>query len=227
MPVLKAGQIWRRVQFSGQVRQTVAYPMSLLRGWGRSAHSHRRGARLQQLEAVVAGGRYSHTATAPSDTFHPTRIAQPPAGGRVVPVDDRAWQGLAHGPYPPWFATCRRLLRHRDHQGRGHTGRKPASRGRRLWISGLVHPVARFDDFANLEDHEIQQLISRIGRDRLAVALKASSDRLLERFRANMSAAAWQALVDTMEKLGRLPMSVMEVERAQMLAQYCSNDPLV
>ncbi len=87
--------------------------------------------------------------------------------------------------------------------------------------------MARFDDFANLEDHEIQQLISRIGRDRLAVALKASSDRLLERFRANMSAAAWQALVDTMEKLGRLPMSVMEVERAQMLAQYCSNDPLV
>ncbi len=52
------------------VRQTVAYPISLLRGWTRrSAHSHRRGARLQQLEAVVAGGRYSHTATAPSDTF--------------------------------------------------------------------------------------------------------------------------------------------------------------
>ena len=77
---------------------------------------------------------------------------------------------------------------------------------------GKLHPVATFEDFAELEDHEIQQVIFRLGRDRLAVALKGASDRLEERFRANMSAQAWRALTDAMDELGPLPLSAVEVE---------------
>ena len=92
---------------------------------------------------------------------------------------------------------------------------------------GKLHPVAIFEDFAELEDHEIQQVIFRLGRDRMAVALKGASDRLVERFRANMSAEAWQALADAMEALGPLPLSAIEVERARVLEKYCSDDTMV
>ena len=92
---------------------------------------------------------------------------------------------------------------------------------------GKLHPVLTFEDFAELEDHEIQQVIFRLGRDRLAIALKGASKRLTERFRENMSAAAWQALTDAMAELGPIPMSAVEVERARVLAKYCSADPVV
>jgi hypothetical protein len=92
---------------------------------------------------------------------------------------------------------------------------------------GKLHAVASFEDLAELEDHEIQQVIFRLGRDRLAVALKAASERLVKRFQANMSAAAWQALAEAMEGLGPLRMSAVEVERARVLECYCSDDPLV
>lgn len=92
---------------------------------------------------------------------------------------------------------------------------------------GKLHAVASFEDLAELEDHEIQQVIFRIGRDRLAVALKAASERLVQRFRANMSAAAYQALAEAMEGLGPLRMSAVEVERARVLEYYCSDDLVV
>jgi len=91
---------------------------------------------------------------------------------------------------------------------------------------GKLHPVRSFEDIAELEDHEIQQVIFRLGRDRLAVALKVSSDRLKERFQANMSAAAWQALADAMQELGPLSLSAVKVEQARVL-EKCSDDRLV
>lgn len=92
---------------------------------------------------------------------------------------------------------------------------------------GKLHPVLTFEDIAELEDHEIQQVIFRLGRDRLSVALKVASDRLQERFRANMSAAEWQALADAMEKLGPLSLSTIKVEQARVLEKLCSDDPVV
>lgn len=92
---------------------------------------------------------------------------------------------------------------------------------------GKLDPVETFEDFAELEDHEIQQVIFRLGRDRLAVALKAASDHLKERFKANMSAEAWQALAAAMEGLGPMPLSAVKVEQARVLAKYCSDDPVL
>jgi|GEM_PF-801121 len=92
---------------------------------------------------------------------------------------------------------------------------------------GKLHPVQTFEDFAGLEDQEIQQVIFRLGRDRLSVALKAASDRLKARFKSNMSPAAWQALVDAMETLGPMPLSAVEVEQARILEKFRSDDPVV
>ena len=92
---------------------------------------------------------------------------------------------------------------------------------------GKLRPVRVFEDLAELEDHEIQQVIFRLGRDRMAVALKAASAHLLERLRQNMSTEAWQALTDAIEELGPLPLSVVEVEQARVLEKYRSDDPLV
>ncbi len=92
---------------------------------------------------------------------------------------------------------------------------------------GKLRPVRTFEDLAELEDHEIQQVIFRLGRDRLAVALKTASARLLQRLRQNMSTDAWQALTDAMEALGPLPLSAVEVEQARVLEKYHSDDPLV
>lgn len=92
---------------------------------------------------------------------------------------------------------------------------------------GKLRPVRVFEDLAEMEDHEIQQVIFRLGRDRLAVALKTASARLLERLRHNMSTEAWQALTDAIEELGPLPLSVVEVEQARVLEKYRSDDPLV
>ena len=44
--------------------------------------------------------------------------------------------------------------------------------------------------------------------------MKASSDHFKERFRANMSAEAWQALTDQMEERG--PMLLNEVQLVQL-----------
>ncbi|MBT4101129.1 MAG: hypothetical protein HOM68_18085 [Gemmatimonadetes bacterium] len=92
---------------------------------------------------------------------------------------------------------------------------------------GKLHPIQNFEDFAALADHEIRQVIFRLGRDRLAVALKTGSDQLMARFESNMSPAAWQALVDAMEALGPMPMSAVEVEQARILEKFRTDDPVV
>ncbi len=87
---------------------------------------------------------------------------------------------------------------------------------------GKLPPIATFADFADLEDHQVQQLIHRLGRDRLAVALKTASEQMLERFRTNMAPRSWRALVDAIEALGSIPQSTVEVERARVVANYGS-----
>lgn len=92
---------------------------------------------------------------------------------------------------------------------------------------GRLHPIQTFEDFAELEDDEIRQVIFRAGRDRLAVALKSATQKLMDRLQANMDAAAWQALVDAIDALGPVPASTVEVEQARFVQQYRSDDPLI
>lgn len=92
---------------------------------------------------------------------------------------------------------------------------------------GQLHPIRTFEDLAELEDQEIQHVIFRLGRDRLAVVLKSASDRLKERFQQCMSADAWTALAEALEELGPMPLSTVEAEQAQVLAKFRTDDPLV
>jgi len=92
---------------------------------------------------------------------------------------------------------------------------------------GQLRPVHRFEDLADLEDDEIRDVIWRLGRDRLAVALKAVSDHFKDRFRTSMSDAEWQALIEAMEELGPTPLSEVETLQTEILRQYRSDDPLV
>ena len=52
---------------------------------------------------------------------------------------------------------------------------------------GRLRPVHTFESLADLDDAEIREIIVRLGRDRLSVALKTVSERFKERFSANMT----------------------------------------
>ncbi len=74
-------------------------------------------------------------------------------------------------------------------------------------------PVSCFEDLADLEDGEIEEFIVRVGRDALAVAMKAASERFKNRFLGVMTEKERRALTDYMEWLG--PMLRTEVEEVQ------------
>ncbi|MFH1570950.1 MAG: FliG C-terminal domain-containing protein [Gemmatimonadota bacterium] len=92
---------------------------------------------------------------------------------------------------------------------------------------GQLRPVTTFEDLAGLEDDEIRQVVFRLGRDKLAIALRAVSPRCTDRFRACMSQDEWQALTAAMEELGPMPLSQVEAAQTRILQQYRSDDPLV
>ena len=78
---------------------------------------------------------------------------------------------------------------------------------------GRFRPVSCFEDLAGLEDGEVEEIITRVGRDDLAVAMKAASDPFKDRFLGLMTKKERQALTDYMEYLG--PMLLAEVEVVQ------------
>ena len=93
-----------------------------------------------------------------------------------------------------------------------------AERGYSRWAElaadvGLFRPVSRFEDLADLEDGEIEEIIARVGRDNLAISMKAASDRFKDRFLGIMTKVERQALIAYMESLG--PMLLTEVEAVQ------------
>ena len=92
---------------------------------------------------------------------------------------------------------------------------------------GQLPPVRQFEDLTELEDEEIRRLIFRFGRDRLAVALKAATDRLKDRFQTNTSEAEWQALTDAMEELGPMPLSWVQEVQNEILKHYRTEDTFV
>jgi len=78
---------------------------------------------------------------------------------------------------------------------------------------GRFRPVSRFENLADLENGEIEEIIARVGRDNLAIAMKAASDRFKDRFLGIMTKEERQALIQYMESLG--PMLLTEVEAVQ------------
>jgi len=86
-------------------------------------------------------------------------------------------------------------------------------------------PVSCFEDLADLEDGEIEEIIARVGRDDLAVAMKAASDRFKDRFLGMMSEKERRALTDRTEFLGPMLLSDVEVVQRGIVEKFRS-EPL-
>jgi len=86
-------------------------------------------------------------------------------------------------------------------------------------------PVTCFEDLADLEDGEIEEIIVRVGRDNLAVAMKGASDRFKNRFLGMMSEKERRALTDHMEFLGPMLLSDVEVVQRGIVEKFRS-EPL-
>jgi flagellar motor switch protein FliG len=74
--------------------------------------------------------------------------------------------------------------------------------------------ISTFEGIAELDDDQIREIIARVGRDDLTVALKAASDPLKDRILGNMPPEDREALTEYMEFLG--PMLLAEVELLQL-----------
>ena len=70
-----------------------------------------------------------------------------------------------------------------------------------------------FEALADLPDDQIREVIARVGRDDLSIAMKAVTEHFKERFWSNMPEDQREALNEHAEWLG--PMRLSEVEEVQ------------
>ncbi len=70
-----------------------------------------------------------------------------------------------------------------------------------------------FEDIINLDDVAIREILKRVDKKVLTVALKGASDEVKEKFFSNMSKRAAETLKEEMEYLG--PVKLKDVEAAQ------------
>lgn len=73
--------------------------------------------------------------------------------------------------------------------------------------------ASSFEALADLPDDQIKEVIARVGRDDLTVAMKAATERFKDVFLGNMPEDQRLALTQHMEWLG--PMRLDEVEDMQ------------
>ena len=70
-----------------------------------------------------------------------------------------------------------------------------------------------FEDILLIDDHGVAEILKRIDKKSLAIALKGASDELKDKFFRNMSQRAVEMLKEEMEYMG--PVRVKDVEKAQ------------
>src|SRR5690242_19410127 len=86
-------------------------------------------------------------------------------------------------------------------------------------IKGLMFT---FDDLLRLDSGSAQTIMRSIDKDKLAVALKGSSESVREFFLKNMSSRAAKMLVDDMQAMG--PVRLRDVDEAQVLLVNLAKD---
>jgi flagellar motor switch protein FliG len=79
-----------------------------------------------------------------------------------------------------------------------------------------------FEDLAKLDPGGVQTLLRAVEKDKLALALKGSSDALREMFFSNMSERASKIRRDEMESMG--PVRLRDVDQAQMAMVQAAKD---
>ena len=79
-----------------------------------------------------------------------------------------------------------------------------------------------FEDLARLDANGVQTILRHVEKDKLALALKGSSESMKDLFFKNMSERAGKMLREDMEALG--PVRLSEVEEAQQLIVQLSKE---
>ena len=79
-----------------------------------------------------------------------------------------------------------------------------------------------FDDLAKLDSGSIQTLLRHVEKDKLAIALKGSTEGIRDLFFGNMSGRAAAVLKDDMDSLG--PVRLKDVDEAQSLMVSMAKD---
>jgi len=79
-----------------------------------------------------------------------------------------------------------------------------------------------FEDLGKLDPGGVQTLLRAVDKNKLAVALKGSSDALRDLFFANMSERAGKIMREDMEMMG--PVRLKDVDEAQMTMVNIAKD---
>ena len=79
-----------------------------------------------------------------------------------------------------------------------------------------------FEDLSNLDPGGVQTLLSAAEKDKLAIALKGSSETLRELFFSNMSERAAKIMKEDMQAMG--PIRLKDVDEAQMYMVTIAKD---
>ena len=80
--------------------------------------------------------------------------------------------------------------------------------------------LSTFGDIANLDDDQVKEIIARVGRDDLTVALKAASEPVTDKVLGNMSEEERHALTQYMEYLGPMLLTEVEVVQLQIINKF-------
>jgi flagellar motor switch protein FliG len=107
----------------------------------------------------------------------------------------------------------------RQTETRFMTSLEDANRESAERIKGLMFT---FDDLVRLDTGSAQTLMRSIDKDKLAIALKGSSETVREFFLKNMSSRAAKMLVDDMQAMG--PVRLRDVDEAQVLLVNIAKD---
>jgi flagellar motor switch protein FliG len=74
--------------------------------------------------------------------------------------------------------------------------------------------LSRFADIVDLDDDQVRELIARVGRDDVAISLKAATEALKDKVLANVPETERLGFVEYIEQTG--PMRLSEVELVQL-----------
>jgi flagellar motor switch protein FliG len=80
--------------------------------------------------------------------------------------------------------------------------------------------LAVFEDIAGLDDDQIVEIIARVGRDDLTIALKAATEAVKDKVLGNMSGEEREALTQYMESLGPMRLSEVEIVQLQIVNKF-------
>ena len=80
--------------------------------------------------------------------------------------------------------------------------------------------ISHFHEIADLSDEQIREIIARVGRDDMTVALKAADERLMERVQSSISEKEWKVLTEYMEFLGPLLLSEVEAMQRSIVDKF-------